>query len=374
MSKERFTKRTQDWSLAAVFGTISLMFSQVKKATIASLVSVCLVASTALPVGLSASSAYADDLSDAQAALSSAQSQLDALTAEYDELVKQAETLDQEIADTTQRVVDAQSKMVAGQEDLGETVSTAYKTGEQNSLINIFLSSETFEDFSRNLSYYTKIQEDQAEQVETQRQLRDEFNSALDELNKQQDEQDEILKQAQNKVSEAEKVVSDASSKVSALEAEQLAAQAAAMAQQEQEEQSQAAVSPSWNTKPGGGSSGGNDNSTPAPQGWKTGSASAYGGSSDKSTPNPGVTASGAICNDSSMGVAIPMAWKNYRSYFGHAIEINYNGKTVVATINDCGGLAGGARSLDLQPGVFKAFGFSTCQAWGVRTVSYRIL
>lgn len=361
----------QDWSLTAVFGTIPPMFSQVKKATVVSLVSVCLVASTVLPVSLSASSAYADDLSDAQAALSSAQSQLDALTAEYDELVKQAESLDQEIADTTQRVVDAQSKMQEGQEDLGETVSVAYKTDGQNSLINIFLSSETFEDFSRNLSYYTKIQEDQAEQVEEQRQLRDEFNEALDELNKQQDEQDEIMQQAQDKISEAEKVVSDASSKVSELEAEQLAAQAAAMAQQEQAEQ--AAVSDGWNTMPGG-ASGGNDNTVSVPQGWRTGSASAYGGSSDKSTPNPGVTASGAICNDSSMGVAIPMAWKNYRSYFGRAIEINYNGKTVIATINDCGGLAGGARALDLQPGVFKSFGFSTCQAWGVRTVSYRIL
>ena len=37
-------------------------------------------------------------------------------------------------------------------------------------------------------------------------------------------------------------------------------------------------------------------------------------------------------------------------------------------------GMGGGSRALDLQPGVFKAFGFSTCQAWGVRTVSYRFL
>ena len=37
-------------------------------------------------------------------------------------------------------------------------------------------------------------------------------------------------------------------------------------------------------------------------------------------------------------------------------------------------GMGGGSRALDLQPGVFKAFGFNTCQAWGVRTVSYRFL
>lgn len=358
------------------------MFSQVKKAAVVSLVSLCLVASMALPASLGASSAYADDLGDAQAALSSAQSQLDSLSSEYNELVKQADSLNQEIADATNRVVDAQQKMTEGQQDLGESIATAYKAGEQSSLVTIFLSSETFEDFTRNLSYYTKIQEDQAEQVEQQRQLRDEFNSALDNLNKQKDEQDKLLSQAQDKVTQAQKVVSDASSKVSSLEAEKLAQQAAAMEQQKQEEEQEKEaqkeqqakpVSPSWNTKPGGSSSGGSSSSAPS-SGWSTGLASAYGGKSDPNTPNPGTTATGAVCNDNSMGVAIPMSWKNYRSYFGRAIEISYNGKTVVATINDCGGLGGGARSLDLQPGVFKSFGFSTCQAWGVRTVSYRIL
>ena len=117
-----------------------------------------------------------------------------------------------------------------------------------------------------------------------------------------------------------------------------------------------------------------NSNSGSVRAGWKTGAASAYGGSSDASTPNPGTTATGAICNDSSMGVAVPMSWPNYRSYLGRAVEIKYGGKTVIATVNDCGYMGGGSRALDLQPGVFKAFGFSTCQAWGVRTVSYRFL
>ena len=37
-------------------------------------------------------------------------------------------------------------------------------------------------------------------------------------------------------------------------------------------------------------------------------------------------------------------------------------------------GMGGGSRSLDLQPGVWKAFGYSSCDDWGLRTVSYRIL
>ena len=41
---------------------------------------------------------------------------------------------------------------------------------------------------------------------------------------------------------------------------------------------------------------------------------------------------------------------------------------------DDCGYMGGGSRSLDFQPGVFKAFGFSDCDSWGLRTVSYRFL
>ena len=45
----------------------------------------------------------------------------------------------------------------------------------------------------------------------------------------------------------------------------------------------------------------------------------------------------------------------------------------MVATVNDCGGF-GGSRVLDLQPGVWSALGASSCEDWGVRTVSYRFL
>ncbi len=131
---------------------------------------------------------------------------------------------------------------------------------------------------------------------------------------------------------------------------------------------------PSANTNSSSSNNSSNSNSGSVSAGWKTGVASAYGGSSDASTPNPGTTATVTMCNDSSMGVAVPMSWPNYRSYLGRAVEIKYGGKTVIATVNDCGSMGGGSRALDLQPGVFKAFGLSTCQAWGVRTVSYRFL
>lgn len=361
------------------------MFTRTKTALCATLMSILLAFSLVSLAGTT--QAHADELSDAQATLNAASAQLDAISAEYNELQTQINSLDAEIADTTAKVQDAQQAMLEGQEVLGEAVLAEYKSDGGLSLVNIVLSSSDISDLVTNMTYYAAIQKDQAAAIAKQRELNETFNAALDELNAQRDSQQEVLDQAEQKKTEAEKVVSDASAKVSEAEAAALQAKAAAMAQEQPAEKE---ISSDWNTNTerpaagggvtddsnnggnsgNGGSSGGGSSTA----GWRTGLASAYGGSSDPSVSNPATTADGSICNDSSMGVAIPMAWSNYRSYFGRAIEISYGGKTVVATINDCGGLGGGSRSLDLQPGVFKAFGFSTCQAWGVRTVSYRIL
>ena len=105
--------------------------------------------------------------------------------------------------------------------------------------------------------------------------------------------------------------------------------------------------------------------------GWSTGVASAYGGATDPGCGS--VTANGSYVTESSMGVAIPLAWGR-RDLLGHTVLISYGGKTVTAVINDLGGMGGGSRSLDLQPGVFRAFGADSCNGWGLRTVQYKIL
>ena len=105
--------------------------------------------------------------------------------------------------------------------------------------------------------------------------------------------------------------------------------------------------------------------------GWKSGVASAYGGKTDPGCGS--TTATGAKVTESSMGVAIPMAGGR-RDLLGHKVMIAYGNKVVTATINDVGGMGGGSRALDLQPGVFRAFGFNSCNSWGLRTVKYKIL
>ena len=374
------------------------MATRVHKALTAVPVSLALALSVALPATGAVREAHADELSDAQATLSQASAELDSLNKEYDALQAQLSGLDSQISETTQKVQDAQQKMLEGRETLSDSILSQYKGDGSLSLVNIVLSSEDISEFTKNLTYYSSIQEDQAQKVAEQEQLRDTFSSALNELDTQRDEQQKLIDEAEQKKSQAEKVVSDASSKVSSIKEEQAQAQLAALQaqaaemQKKEEVKQQASSNASqpnsnWNTNTdrnpsantnsssnSNSSNSSNSNSGSVSAGWKTGVASAYGGSSDASTPNPGTTATGAICNDSSMGVAVPMSWPNYRSYLGRAVEIKYGGKTVIATVNDCGYMGGGSRALDLQPGVFKAFGFSTCQAWGVRTVSYRFL
>ena len=374
------------------------MAIRVHKALTAVPVSLALALSMALPATGAVREAHADELSDAQAMLSQASAELDSLNKEYDALQAQLSGLDSQISETTQKVQDAQQKMLEGRETLSDSILSQYKGDGSLSLVNIVLSSEDISEFTKNLTYYSSIQEDQAQKVAEQEQLRDTFSSALSELDAQRDEQQKLIGEAEQKKSQAEKVVSDASAKVSSIKEEQAQAQLAALQAQaeemkKKEEAKQQASSnasqpnSNWNTNTdrnpsantnsnssSNGNSSSNSSSGSVSAGWKTGVASAYGGSSDASTPNPGTTATGAICNDSSMGVAVPMSWPNYRSYLGRAVEIKYGGKKVIATVNDCGNMGGGSRALDLQPGVFKAFGFSTCQAWGVRTVSYRFL
>lgn len=370
--------------------TIERMCKRIVNTAAALFLSILLVVGTSFPVPLlqSYSYAYADELDDARATLDSASQRLSQITAEYEQIQAGIAEIETQIQVTTQQVLDAQAAMLQGQEVLGSAVAAAYKDGNSYSLLSIFLMSDSLTDFLRNIDYYDAIQQQQAEVVEAQRQLREAFYSALDELDGQKEAQQIQLDAAEAKRAEAQQVVADASAQVSALEAEQarlaeLQAQAEALRQQ-QEAENNTPLDPNWNTGDAGGSGSGagggatsggavDENFDPT-AGWQTGVASAYGGETDPNTPNPGITANGSICDDNSMGVAIPMSWPNYRSYFGRMVEIRYNGRTVLATINDCGSMGGGSRSLDLQPGVWKAFGFDSCQAWGLRTVSYRII
>ena len=347
--------------------------------------------SVLLAVFLIPVAAFADDVSDAQTALDAAEAQMKIISEEYDKINAELTSIQGQIDATAADALDAQQAVISGRETLSNAARSEYRSPSAGSMLMLILGSASFDELTRNVVYAGSILQAQADEVEAQKDRVATLEGITAELNTQKDSQTRALGELEKTKQEAEAVVSQAQSQLQNAkdaEADRLAAlqaQVANMSNSDSSDQgagrSSTQVSDKANTTDRQevvpDSTPVEPNPEPAPDsdaGWKTGVASAYGGSTDPYTPNPGTTATGDVCDDYSMGVAIPMAWPNFGSYFGRTVQISYDGMTVYAVINDCGGMGGGSRSLDLQPGVWKAFGYSSCDDWGLRTVSYRIL
>lgn len=357
--------------------------------------------------------AWADDVSAAQTALSDAESRMGQIKAEYAALESEIGSLQVQIDDATQGVMETQAAMQDGRVRLGSMCVQDYKLGSV-SLLDVLFNSESLGDLLSNIHCLGVLQQAQADEIEAQKQREAAFNEALGSMNAKKDAQMQALGQAAQKTAEAEAVVANAAAQLKnaqdAAEEQRLAAlKAEAEKLADSHKSNTSDSSPEVTPQPGqgegesgnqggqggnqgssgesGGNAGGNNEAaggnggsgnggtsggSDASAGWKSGVASAYGSKTDGTLG--ATTATGATVTESSMGVAVPMSWPNYRSYFGRTVEISYGGMTVFAVVNDCGGMGGGSRSLDLQPGVWRALGASSCFDWGLRTVSYRFL
>lgn len=325
---------------------------------------------------------------DSQMTLSEAKARMDVISEEYSQLDQEIAAMQEEIDLLASKVLEAQQAMLDGRSALSNTVIYEYQNDTLSTILNAIFGSKDFSELSKNMEYIDQIMDHQSQEVNNQRQLRDEFTQVSNRLTTQKNEQEAKLDQLNVKREEATTVLEQAeqaadanAEEVAALkkQAEQFIWKTTDDPEPEIVDDADTvnrgeAVSENTPVIPDPVKEDTSNDSGSSSSGWLTGQASAYGGSSDPTTPNPGITATGARCDDNSKGVALPMSMPNYRSYFGRTVEIKYNGMTVYATVNDCGGLRGGARKLDLQPGVFKAFGYSTCQEWGVRNVTYRFL
>ena len=338
---------------------------------------------------------------EAQGALDGAESNRQGIAADHEALVKEVADLQKRIDETTAQALEAQQEVIDGRAALAKAAVYEYRGGSAQSLVKLLLEAESFDELVRNLVYLSSVVQYQVDEVEAQKERSARFDALMEDLNAQKDEQDRKLAELEEKKVQAEQTVSDASTKLQGAQGEyasmveelqrkieEAEAQGSAPAEpvavdesntntvRPGDQMTDVAPDPSPSPAPDGGS-GSDPAPEPAPDpgaGWSTGIASAYGGSTDPYTPNPGTTATGAVCDDWSMGVAVPMAWPRYWQYYGRTVEISYGGMTVLATVNDCGYMGGGSRVLDLQPGVWKAFGFSSCNDWGLRTVNYRFL
>ncbi len=349
-----------------------------------------LVLSTFLvfPLDGTVSQAQADEVSDAQAVLKEATAKLEEIQKECDELNATVERLQSQIDETADSALELQETLTLGRNSLGQIANYEYRMGSFDTMVGIFLGATSFQEFTRNMDYLNLLARNQAAELTEQTARKQQYDSTMSLLGAQKDTQEDAMGDLEEKKAEAEKVVAEATAKLQDAEAAQaLKSQAQAIASTGTPSTSSGGSSaggapaeqpsaPSGGSS-GGGSAGGGSNGGgggggggPSTAGWQTGGATAY-------NPTGALTATGAPCTWDSMGVAVCMSMPNYRSYYGRMVEISYNGRSVVATVNDCGGF--GAHPwpetmFDLQPGVWKQLGYSSAVQWGRRTISYRFL
>lgn len=286
------------------------------------------------------------------------------LTDQIDEKTREVEDVRTQMEQASADVQVAQQALEHAQTDLEGNVSSSYKgSATVESLLYAIVDSKSINEVANAIAYEMRITDKASATANDARTQRDAVQAKSAELSARKDELDSSLNNLQVRKDELGSKLTELKTKLAREQDEtkkKAAAKAAERATQSAETATTTVTASTFST---GDTSGGS---------WKTGRASAYGGSSDPGSGS--TTANGSRVTDWSMGVAIPLAWGR-RDLLGHQIEISYNGKSVIATINDLGGMGGGSRALDLQPGVFKALGgVGTCTGWGVRIVSYRIL
>lgn len=321
---------------------------------------------------------------------------VDELQAKVDQSVQAYDDATAEVNDLQAKIEDSQAKIdevnaqLPQQRKLAEdSLRSLYKMHQGTpGLVSLLLSSDNFSDFLTTYHYIETVQNAQVDDVEKLAKMEGDLESAQQTLQasktaadqKRQDAAD-AMAQAQSELDELNRQIEAqkaAEAAAAAKAAEEAAAQAAAQQQQEQEAAASAAAQTQAQTQAQANQSSSNpqpsnpsatDGSEVKDDGeWMIGSASAY---SPESNTGGNATASGEILSESSVSVAVPAS---QRYLLGRTVQIRWNGKTVNAKVTDTGGFAAYGRVLDLAPGVYKAFGFSSASAWGVRVVQYRFL
>ena len=330
--------------------------------------------------------AQADELDTVQAELGDKTAELQEITDRINASGDELAALDKEIDGLLDDIAERQELRGELQQQIFAISKVMYKNGAQLNLASIVTNAESLSDVLDRMEMRRKVLSEYADLVSEQERVRSELEVSYQKVSAQKDEQSAKLAELRSQQADLDSAVAELQNRADEL----TAAQKAALEAAEEAERRAAEAAKADNTpapKPAKDTS--DDSKEPdeakAPEpepepepaaetasGWQTGLASAYGGSSDD-TVGDDPTATGTTVDDWSMGVAVPLAW-GPEAYYGRSVEISYGGVTVVATVTDCGGMNGGERSLDLQPGVFKAFGFSTCDDWGVREVQYRFL
>lgn len=311
---------------------------------------------------------------------------------QYDQAQQELDSLQQQIDDNEARIEEIEDQLPELKANASNAIATSYKIHQdQNSLLALLLSADTFNDFITQLAYLNHIVGNATNDMNDLVAAQQELTQKQAELSQQKTDDEAKVQAAKDAYDSAnaaieaakEKAMENAAAQEAAYEAQQAQGQQDATVTEIQEatqESSSDSSSASADTQAQDTSSQTQRQDTPSQSSSSNSSSSASSSSSSSSASAAdytyveasmygegdglmyGTTASGDTLTPTSMGVAMKTM------PLGTIIEITYNGRTVTAVVNDRGPYSGN-RQIDMQPAVASALGFS-----GVGTVGYRVV
>ena len=230
------------------------------------------------------------------ASLNSMQMELDQASANYGEALAEQEAAQQSADEAQTRIDEINVEIADVQSRLGDRAHSMYRSGAA-SFLDLLLGSTSFSEFATNWDLLNKVNNNDAELVQKNKDLRDEAQQQKDTFDEQTriaaqkaDEAKQLQDEAQSTVNSMQATYDSLSAEVAELVAQEKAAQEAAAAAQAQQTVEQSANQAASNDNGGsndGGSNGGYiDN----------------GGSSDGDSNNGGGSNGGYIGNGGSNG------------------------------------------------------------------------
>lgn len=311
---------------------------------------------------------------------------------QYDQAQQELDSLQQQIDDNEARIEEIEDQLPELKANASNAIATSYKIHQdQNSLLALLLSADTFNDFITQLAYLNHIVGNATNDMNDLVAAQQELTQKQAELSQQKADEETKVQAAKDAYDSAnaaieaakEKAMENAAAQEAAYEAEQAKGQQDATVTEIQEatQDSSSDSSAQTSTQAQETSSQSQQQDTSSQSSAPQASAPASSSSSSSSAAPAasytyveasmygegdglmyGTTASGDTLTPTSMGVAMKTM------PLGTIIEITYNGRTVTAVVNDRGPYSGN-RQIDMQPAVASALGFS-----GVGTVGYRVV
>lgn len=311
---------------------------------------------------------------------------------QYDQAQQELDSLQQQIDDNEARIEEIEDQLPELKANASNAIATSYKIHQdQNSLLALLLSADTFNDFITQLAYLNHIVGNATNDMNDLVAAQQELTQKQAELSQQKADEEAKVQAAKDAYDSAnaaieaakEKAMENAAAQEAAYEAEQAKGEHDATVTEIQEatQDSSSDSSAQTSTQAQETSSQSQQQDTSSQSSAPQASAPASSSSSSSSAAPAasytyveasmygegdglmyGTTASGDTLTPTSMGVAMKTM------PLGTIIEITYNGRTVTAVVNDRGPYSGN-RQIDMQPAVASALGFS-----GVGTVGYRVV